>query len=336
MELMDRSAIIAEYKKLRSKGVALNKELVKTLSKHDIELAARRLGMLKAGTLVFETEDEVSVMMDYAIHEVYHDGLNAIDRMLRDKPPEEGSDELQILQSLKASRYTLFTVERTIPGFGLMGTEGVTRTPTLLVDISFSHSAVPGLALATRLHSPKPGWSMTTGASLPMTEEALEGLIGAMEDYQRRHGDEPPDAERSTMMIRECIKAGASRSISYAEPGALAGTPDRSMAPIRHGSAKVGRNDPCPCGSGRKYKKCCGRVGGSFCCALSPPHSQRRPAPSSKRRERLARRTDRWPPAVPERRYVLRGTTAYPGATHRDGSAQQTPPGLDPRCTMPG
>jgi preprotein translocase subunit SecA len=26
---------------------------------------------------------------------------------------------------------------------------------------------------------------------------------------------------------------------------------------IRHG-AKVGRNDPCPCGSGKKYKKCCG------------------------------------------------------------------------------
>jgi SWIM/SEC-C metal-binding protein len=23
-------------------------------------------------------------------------------------------------------------------------------------------------------------------------------------------------------------------------------------------SEKIGRNDPCPCGSGRKYKKCCG------------------------------------------------------------------------------
>jgi len=23
-------------------------------------------------------------------------------------------------------------------------------------------------------------------------------------------------------------------------------------------SEKVGRNDPCPCGSGKKYKKCCG------------------------------------------------------------------------------
>jgi uncharacterized protein YecA (UPF0149 family) len=21
---------------------------------------------------------------------------------------------------------------------------------------------------------------------------------------------------------------------------------------------KIGRNDPCPCGSGRKYKRCCG------------------------------------------------------------------------------
>jgi uncharacterized protein YchJ len=26
-------------------------------------------------------------------------------------------------------------------------------------------------------------------------------------------------------------------------------------------SPKVGRNDPCPCGSGKKYKKCCGRSG---------------------------------------------------------------------------
>lgn len=25
--------------------------------------------------------------------------------------------------------------------------------------------------------------------------------------------------------------------------------------------AKIGRNDPCPCGSGKKYKKCCGRPG---------------------------------------------------------------------------
>ncbi|MDA1315080.1 MAG: DUF1186 domain-containing protein [Acidobacteria bacterium] len=29
-------------------------------------------------------------------------------------------------------------------------------------------------------------------------------------------------------------------------------------APVRHSAPKIGRNNPCPCGSGRKYKRCCG------------------------------------------------------------------------------
>ena len=29
--------------------------------------------------------------------------------------------------------------------------------------------------------------------------------------------------------------------------------------PVVREEPKVGRNDPCPCGSGKKYKKCCGR-----------------------------------------------------------------------------
>ena len=27
--------------------------------------------------------------------------------------------------------------------------------------------------------------------------------------------------------------------------------------PVRNALRDVGRNDPCPCGSGKKYKKCC-------------------------------------------------------------------------------
>jgi yecA family protein len=30
-----------------------------------------------------------------------------------------------------------------------------------------------------------------------------------------------------------------------------------TAAPVMHAAVKVGRNDPCPCGSGKKYKKCC-------------------------------------------------------------------------------
>ncbi|GET22087.1 preprotein translocase subunit SecA [Prolixibacter denitrificans] len=34
--------------------------------------------------------------------------------------------------------------------------------------------------------------------------------------------------------------------------------PQKKMEPVRHGP-KIGRNDPCPCGSGKKYKQCHGR-----------------------------------------------------------------------------
>ena len=43
-------------------------------------------------------------------------------------------------------------------------------------------------------------------------------------------------------------------------PEASAGQaePERPMPAV---SQKVGRNEPCPCGSGKKYKQCCGRIG---------------------------------------------------------------------------
>jgi len=38
------------------------------------------------------------------------------------------------------------------------------------------------------------------------------------------------------------------------------GAPDEGTASktVSNGGPKVGRNDPCPCGSGKKYKKCHG------------------------------------------------------------------------------
>jgi preprotein translocase subunit SecA len=34
----------------------------------------------------------------------------------------------------------------------------------------------------------------------------------------------------------------------------------RAPEPMLRSSQKVGRNDPCPCGSGKKYKHCHGRL----------------------------------------------------------------------------
>ena len=37
-----------------------------------------------------------------------------------------------------------------------------------------------------------------------------------------------------------------------------AGQAEPQSQTIRRETPKIGRNDPCPCGSGKKYKKCCG------------------------------------------------------------------------------
>ncbi len=44
------------------------------------------------------------------------------------------------------------------------------------------------------------------------------------------------------------------------KPTATSGDGTAAKAPVRKTAAqRVGRNDPCPCGSGKKYKQCCGR-----------------------------------------------------------------------------
>lgn len=43
------------------------------------------------------------------------------------------------------------------------------------------------------------------------------------------------------------------------EPTTPQGYLSTSLGTVIREEAKVGRNDPCPCGSGKKYKKCCGK-----------------------------------------------------------------------------
>ncbi|WP_139691704.1 YecA family protein [Sporolactobacillus terrae] len=69
------------------------------------------------------------------------------------------------------------------------------------------------------------------------------------------------------------LKGHTPHEVFQKEKRHLKPVPDQPLAPIRSQTPifgkpstsnttthhKVGRNDPCPCGSGKKYKKCCGR-----------------------------------------------------------------------------
>jgi len=79
--------------------------------------------------------------------------------------------------------------------------------------------------------------------------------------------DEPAQLHNVTYQHAQATEALAPVAADDAQPpmpgyaeaeGGLAGG-ERAQPFVRPGQ-KVGRNDPCPCGSGRKYKVCHGRL----------------------------------------------------------------------------
>ena len=94
-------------------------------------------------------------------------------------------------------------------------------------------------------------------------EDAASALAGLMALIDLSHGEAPDPpageplndlAEEAPDLIsswwRRCTLGGSART-----PAAHA---KARHHPMRSTAGKVGRNAPCPCGSGKKYKKCCG------------------------------------------------------------------------------
>ena len=56
----------------------------------------------------------------------------------------------------------------------------------------------------------------------------------------------------------EPVAAGRPSAERSGAEAAMQAALNAKAKPIRRDEPKVGRNDACPCGSGKKYKKCCG------------------------------------------------------------------------------
>ena len=86
-----------------------------------------------------------------------------------------------------------------------------------------------------------------------MIESVKEQTIGTLLRIQLVRDDELErlEAERRKEKERELEMARRASGDSESEA---------ARKPIRRSQEKVGRNAPCPCGSGKKYKKCCGKI----------------------------------------------------------------------------
>jgi hypothetical protein len=86
----------------------------------------------------------------------------------------------------------------------------------------------------------------------PMLEQAERWYSGSLiqQFLEQSDYEEWPDEEygESEDWLEDEEEFGRPMVVGAAPP----------VATIRYDQPRIGRNDPCPCGSGKKYKKCCG------------------------------------------------------------------------------
>jgi len=94
------------------------------------------------------------------------------------------------------------------------------------------------------------GYDMFSAMIDRIEEESLQYLFRVqLQPAEKEEAAPVPQAERSRPEMKRSVMKGrapASVATSLLEGGGS-------------GSRKIGRNEPCVCGSGKKYKKCCGR-----------------------------------------------------------------------------
>ena len=92
---------------------------------------------------------------------------------------------------------------------------------------------------------------------------AMEGFFQSLQGMQVHQEVSALSAAAATATATASAQGAPPSGMGAPPPGMGAPPPGmeppKPAVPVRRDVPKVGRNDPCPCGSGRKYKKCCGK-----------------------------------------------------------------------------
>ena len=102
---------------------------------------------------------------------------------------------------------------------------------------------------------PEPAMRPNGGGPDELASQAPDAGVPAVITGGRGGNGRPRQVATSVDEIEEAFQRKKKKELEQAR---MAGAGDQQVQQIVRSGEKVGRNDPCPCGSGKKYKKCCG------------------------------------------------------------------------------
>ncbi len=86
----------------------------------------------------------------------------------------------------------------------------------------------------------------------------LTGGVGLYVEQLEKADNVPEKALQEGMVLISGLEPIAADCIGRVHRGLRSARPNTAPSPMPVQSSKVGRNEPCPCGSSRKFKRCCG------------------------------------------------------------------------------
>ncbi len=184
--VLEKDTDYERYMRLRTVNMNINSELTRLLHKKEISRCAKELGLLRKKTMVFNNEDDLSVLMDYCIHNP-SGKKSCIDVYLERSSFDPVSDEMMMLKALRESFFSIYQVNWTEKGY-LCHVEDILREQNIeLIDVGLGSSAPPGMLVAARLiKMPATRCYMTTGAPMLIREQhAIDAVAATLRAFAR-------------------------------------------------------------------------------------------------------------------------------------------------------
>lgn len=121
-----------------------------------------------------------------------------------------------------------------IVGSGYLGVESVApELVKMFDDHDFRHDALLAYALC---------------APVQVSRPRVKAFLGKINQLANLDGDE-------VVLVEDALDQ---RLLMHGLQPVFSKQEEEELPPAATPKSKIGRNDPCPCGSGKKYKKCCG------------------------------------------------------------------------------
>jgi hypothetical protein len=256
---------LARYEKLIPHLHHTQMALWESVNEDFMRAGCRAMAVATGAYFMPREQDSIATMLNYCVFNVFFpDHRNLVDVHIGKTRPTD-DDHRAVLEAHRRSWFSVFEVLEPLPRVGARLRDLFTEETLLVVYPRLAETMHPGVALPVRV-MPLPDFHVLFNGPIPCNKPASiqryqQSLFNAYAQFGVRKG-QPLTAEQrgkiETFQTIDVLKHRYpeldpvhARKTEAAGPGPA---PGRGPVP---GTMNVGRNDPCPCGSGKKFKQCC-------------------------------------------------------------------------------